>query len=788
MLSKLSDHPMTRLLRGLMCAVLLCSALNLKAGGSKADYERALSLKDRTQGKVFRDRVQPQWLPDGTSFWYRVKVAPGKEEFVLVNALDGSRKPGYEPKKAATTETRLSKEGPHRTIKNGEDTSVTFVNATKGPVELFWLDHEGTKKSYGKIKAGENRDMQTYAGHRLLVVDRDGVELGMAEAATTPLRVNIDGEPISAKPPEPKRPGRDVSPDGQWVAFIDKQNVSIRHRTTKEVVKLSTDGSTEDAFDADFHWSPDTNKLVVMQVKPAQEHKIHFVESSPKDRVEPILHERDYLKAGDRIRQPRPRLFDIANRKQIPVGDALFPNPWSIDSVHWNDDSSSFAFLYNERGHQVMRLVGVDAANGMARPLIEERSPTFIDHSQKTFLHDLPNTGEAIWMSERDGWNHLYLYDLKAGAVKNAITHGEWLVRRVEHVDHEKRQVWFFACGVKAGQDPYYEHLCRVNFDGSGFKVLTEGDGTHSVEFSPDRRWFVDTWSRIDQAPIVELRRSEDGGLVCALEKADATALTVAGWTTPERFTAKGRDGKTDIYGVIYKPSNFDPAKKYPVVEQIYAGPHGYFVPKAWGLEMTTHSIAELGFIVVQIDGMGTNWRSRSFHDVAWRNLKDAGLPDRIAWMKAAAGTRPWMDLTRVGVYGGSAGGQNALAALLHHGDFYKVAVADCGCHDNRMDKIWWNEAWLGWPVGPWYADNSNVTHASKLQGKLMLIVGEMDTNVDPASTMQVVNALVKADKDFELLIVPGSNHGAAEGPYASRRRMDFLVRNLLGVEPRALP
>ena len=268
-------------------------------------------------------------------------------------------------------------------------------------------------------------------------------------------------------------------------------------------------------------------------------------------------------------------------------------------------------------------------------------------------------------------------------------------------------------------------------------------------------------------------------------ERADASTLNAAGWTTPERFTAKGRDGKTGIFGIIIKPSNFDPAKKYPVVEEIYAGPHGYFVPKEWGRESRQHALAELGFIVVQIDGMGTNWRSRAFHDVAWRNLKDAGFPDRIAWMRAAAATRPWMDLARVGIYGGSAGGQNALAGLLHHGDFYKAGVADCGCHDNRMDKIWWNEAWLG-EVGPWYAENSNVTHAAKLTGKLMLIVGELDTNVDPASTMQVVNALEKADKDFDLVVVTGSNHGAAESAYGSRRRADFLVRHLLGTEPRS--
>jgi len=522
-----------------------------------------------------------------------------------------------------------------------------------------------------------------------------------------------------------------------------------------------------------------------MQVQPAQEHKVHFVESSPKDQLQPRLHTIDYLKPGDRIAHPRPRLFDVTQRRQIEIKEKLFPTPWDIEDVRWSPDNSRFTFLYNQRGHQVLRILAVDAKSGTVKPVVEETSPTFIDYSQKMFMRSLDRTGELLWMSERDGWNHIWLYDTHAGKVKNQVTRGEWVVHEVNFVDEERRQVWFVAGGVRPGQDPYYKHLCRVNLDGSGFVVLTEGDGTHSVEFSPDRRWFVDTWSRVDQPPVTELRRADDGGLVCVLEKADATALLATGWTVPERFVAKGRDGKTDIYGIIIKPSNFDSGKKYPVIEDIYSGPQEAAVPKAWNRLIRVHAIAELGFIVVQIDGMGTSWRSRSFHDVCWKNLKDAGFPDRIAWIRAAAATRPWMDLDRVGIYGGSTGGENALAGLLHHGDFYKAGVADCGCHDNRMDKIWWNEAWMGWPVGPEYADNSNVTHAHKLRGKLLLIVGEMDTNVDPASTMQVVNALEKADKDFELLVMTGTGHGAAEKPYSSRRRMDFFVRHLLGREPR---
>jgi dipeptidyl aminopeptidase/acylaminoacyl peptidase len=251
---------------------------------------------------------------------------------------------------------------------------------------------------------------------------------------------------------------------------------------------------------------------------------------------------------------------------------------------------------------------------------------------------------------------------------------------------------------------------------------------------------------------------------------------------------AKGRDGKTDVYGVIFRPTRFDPARKYPVIEEIYAGPQGAFVPKSFRAYHKAQSVAELGFIVVKIDGMGTSHRSKRFHDVCWKNLADSGFPDRILWIRAAAEQRPYMDLTRVGIYGGSAGGQSALRALLGHGDFYQVAVADCGCHDNRMDKIWWNELWMGWPVGPHYAEQSNVTQAHKLQGKLLLIVGGKDRNVDPASTMQVVDALIKADKDFDLLVIPGTGHGAAETPYGNRRRQDFFVRHLLGVEPRSRP
>ena len=772
-----------------VATILLGLACSLIAGGSKADYERAERIGSRTEQKVFRVPLHGEWSPDGTHYTYRIQSAPGVFEDMIVDAEKGLRAVQPKVQSSTVTDVRLRTNIPHHTKRNGEATSITFINKMADNVQIVWLDHDGTAHVYNELKHADACTLSTYAGHVWLVKRSNGAEIGLIAAEETHLRVIVDGTVAkAADKPKLEKAAPASHPERKWDAFIENHNVKLRNVITKEVIALTTNGTAEDAYTSGISWSPDLSKLVVMQVQPAQKHPVSFIESSPKDQLQPKLHTHDYLKPGDRIEHSRPRLFDVASAKAIPVLDDLFPNPWSITELRWQADSSAFTFLYDQRGHQVLRVIGINVSTGEARVLIDESSTTFVDYSQKTYFHTIAKTNEAIWMSERDGWNHLYLYDMTEGRVKNAVTHGEWVIRRVEHVDDEKRQVWFFAMGMIAKQDPYHEHLCRVNFDGSGFIVLTEGDGTHKVQFSPDHRWFVDTWSRVDLPPITEIRSADDGHLVCALEKADASALSTTGWTTPERFIGKGRDGKTDICGVIVRPSNFDPAKKYPVIEQIYAGPHDFFVPKAWGLEIGLHKIAELGFIVVQIDGMGTNWRSRAFHDVAWRNLKDAGFPDRIAWMTEAAKSRPWMDLTRVGIYGGSAGGQNALAGLLHHGDFYKVGVADCGCHDNRMDKIWWNEAWLGWPVGPWYADNSNVTHAAKLSGKLMLVAGEMDTNVDPASTMQVVNALVKADKDFDLLIMPGTNHGAAETPYASRRRMDFFVRHLLGIEPRNLP
>ena len=661
------------------------------------------------------------------------------------------------------------------TRRNGEATELTIENDTRGEIEMFWVDDSGQRKSYGKLPAGQSSTQHSYAGHVWLVTASNGDALAGVETPATPSVARIT-ERVRSAPPKKDN----LSPDGKWRAIILDHNLVIEPCASGASITLSSDGTEDDGYTRPLQWSPDSRKIVAFRVKKVAQRQIHIVQSSPPDQLQPKLQTIDYTKPGDAIPQPMPHLFDVDNHREIALDHALYPNPWEISELAWVTDSAEFSFVYNQRGHQLMRIVAVRGDSGSARTVFEDTAKTFIDYSQKFYLHRLPATREILWASERDGYNHLYLLDGDSGRIKNAVTKGNWNVREVIEVNEEKRQLLLKIVGV-AGQDPYHVHFARVNFDGSGFTRLTAGDGSHRIEFSPDRKFITDTWSRVDQPPVVELRRADDGKLVAELERSDDAGLLKTGWSRPERFAAKGRDGKTDIHGIMIRPTRFDPSKKYPVVECIYAGPHDQFVPKSYFPWSGMNAMAELGFIVVSIDGMGTNWRGKAFHDVCWKNLADSGFPDRIAWIKAAAASRPWMDLTRVGIYGGSAGGQNALAGLLHHGDFYKAGVADCGCHDNRMDKIWWNEAWMGWPVDESYQRNSNVTHIGKLTGKLLLIVGELDSNVDPASTAQVVNALEKADKDFEFLPIMNASHGAAETPYGKRRRAEFLARNLIG-------
>jgi dipeptidyl aminopeptidase/acylaminoacyl peptidase len=574
------------------------------------------------------------------------------------------------------------------------------------------------------------------------------------------------------------------SNDSIWEAYIKDFNVFIKNIKSKQEIQLSFDGSEGEFYSAYISWSPNSKYLTTNKVRANIRHYINYIESSPKDQLQPILHKLEYLKPGDALPIRKPSLFNIDDKKQIQVNTDAFENQYDLGNIKWWKDSRGFTFEFNQRGHQVFQVVEVNANNGNTRILINETSKTFIDYSSKHYCFDAHDGKDIIWASERDGWNHLYRIDGITGNIKNQITRGEWVVREVVTVNDSLNYIIFKGSGKNPGEDPYLIHYYRINFDGSGLTDLTPEFANHEAKLSDNNTYLVDNYSKVDQPSTSVLRSAIDGKILMNLEKADISDLLAKDWTMPEVFVAKGRDGKTDIWGNIYRPSNFDPAKKYPIIEYIYAGPHGAFAAKSFSPYFSPGAgLAELGFIVVQMDGMGTSYRSKSFHDVCWKNLKDAGFPDRILWIKAAAKKYSYMDTTKVGIFGGSAGGQSSLSALLFHPGFYKAAASSCGCHDNRMDKMWWNEQWLGYPIGPQYAECSNVVNAGNLKGHLLLIVGEVDDNVDPASTMQVADALIKAKKDFDLLVLPGVKHTLG-GKYGERKRRDFFVKYLLNQTP----
>ncbi len=696
------------------------------------------------------------WIEDTSTLWFE-RTDGQRHEYVLVDAKTQHRS----------------------TLDNGRIATAVSRDQPK-PVEAgaLWLPELAFDAKIAGFSFRSKRGLWhcTLPGYLCALKERPGGESA--------------GDGDTAPGFEGNDPHHSVaSPDGKWEATIENFNVFLHAKgDVTPAVALSMDGSAGDYYQrSSLAWSPDSKHLLARRVLQGMRREVHYVESSPESQLQPIASARFYAKPGDVLDREQPVLFDPATHAEVVVGNALFPNPYELSNFEWRKDSSAFTFVYNQRGHQRLSVLSVDAGTGATRRVVDETSATFVEYSElnpepetggKLYRHDLEDGKEVVWLSERDGWAHLYLFDGQTGAVKNQITQGEWVVRGVDRVDDAKRQIYFEASGVDPKLDPYFTQGYRINFDGTGMVPMTTEPANHRLSYSSDGQYFTDLWSRVDLAPELALRRVADGKTIATMDKGDLTALRAAGWHAPEVFVAKGRDGRTDIWGLIYRPEHFDPSRHYPVVEDIYAGPQGSFVPKSF--TSRPMSLTSLGFVVVQIDGMGTNNRSKAFHDVTWKNLKDAGFEDRVLWHGAAAKKYPWYDASRVGIFGTSAGGQSAMGALLFHPEFYKAAVSNSGCHDNRMDKVWWNEQWMGWPVGPEYAASSNVVNAGKLQGRLMLVMGEMDSNVDPSSTLQVVNALIKANKDFELLDVPGGEHGAG-GEYGQRRLMDFFVRSLEG-------
>ena len=734
----------------LLFALGSMSCTSLWAQGTVEDYNRAYELREKYNAKhVLYAGVVPHWVDQTSAFWYVRQTEKGKE-YVKVDAASKKRTALFDQQKMAAALTE----------KAGRE-----INAYNLPLQNCRLNI-----SLDTLRFQLDGKFWAYSIKNNRLLDEGAIPLRGKERHWMEVDDEKEGRPVT-------------SPDGKWTAFIKNDNVYVREVATGKEKQLSQDGTLSNYYSSYIQWSPDSKSVVSCRIRPVEKRYVYYVESSPADQAQPKLHKQEYAKPGDELRFKVPCIFEVESGRRLIPSTELFSHQYELSGPMWNADSKAITFEYNERGHKVYRVLEMSAVDGSVRTLIEEKEEKYVNYP-RIYRNYLSDGKRIIWSSERDNYNHLYLYDRATGKPLNQITKGEWYVRGVQHVDEANEVIYFSANGMKKGEDPYLIHYYKINFDGSNLVELTPEEGMHQCWYSSDYKYLVDVYSKVDQAPIAVLRDAKNGKIRMQLDKADISALLANGWKAPEVFSAKGRDGKTDMWGVIYRPSNFDPSKKYPVIEYIYSGPGDQYVPKTFSsYNWWMTSLAELGFIVVQVDGMTTSFRSKEFEEVCYKNLKDAGLPDHIAWIKAAAQKYPYMDIDRVGIFGCSAGGQESTGAVLFHPEFYKAAYSACGCHDNRMDKIWWNELWMGYPVDESYSACSNVDNAHLLSRPLMLVVGELDDNVDPASTMQVVNALIKANKDFELVVIPGAHHTMGED-FGEHKRYDFFVRHLMGITP----
>ena len=702
-----------------------------------------------------------QWSPAGERLAYSWRTPEGRTEFKVVECASGQVSPAFSPADlAAALRTQVNPKADARNL---------------GVTRVIPLDD-------GKLWIEGNGFVCTYAPDGT-VVKQDAAKPADLAPSTSRGRLRNSG---AARLLGSSRSGF-RSPDGLWKASVSDTEVVLTSTAGEKRIYVVSGGKGSPALPAGFTWSgqpawsPDGKHFALWASK-----KVPVRKYLVKDSVKKTEKEIDYEKPGDEKTQSLACVFSLAGGFRYPGAD-LLGLTMSTDRLDWSADSQRLLTTYVHRGFTGHGVLAYDAAAGAWRKLLAEEDPKFVFTYGSYYRYDLPDD-TTLWVSERTGWTHLYHIDLKTGATLKAITSGAWVMKSVLHVDEAAKQITFVGLGRTPSEDPYHRHVYRVNFDGTGLVQLTAGDGTHDVQFGPGRKYLVDTYSRVDLPPRFVLRSAADGREILSLGQTDDAKLRSSGWEPPRRFVAKDRDGKFDIHGVVVRPYPFDPQKKYPVLEYIYAGPQDSFVPKSFSVWQAILREPSLeGFYVVQIDGRGTWNRGKEFHQECWRNLGDAGLPDRIKWIKALAQTEPQMDIGRTGILGGSAGGQNTVHALLRHGYFYKAGAADCGCHDNRVDKLWWNEQWMGYPVGPWYAANACLTEAAKLQAPLFLTVGESDTNVDVKCSFDLRDALVAAGKKdlVEFTVIPGAGHGACERGDMREKRLDFFRRALGGPLPR---
>jgi dipeptidyl-peptidase-4 len=745
----------------------LLVALFLSAASAQqftsADYARAEKFMGyNTTPLVYGVPSRPVWLEDGR-FWYHV-TSPSGSEFIVVDPAAGSRSPAFDQAKLA----------------------AAFGSAANATYDMHHLPFTEIELAGSEVvfNLGSRRYTCTISGTRCYASE------------PTASRRNARNESLS--------------PDKKRAAFIRDYNLWVRDVASGVETQLTKDGVKDFGYATDnagwansdrpiVAWSPDSRKIATYQQDQRGVGEMYLVSTKVGH---PELKAWKYPFPGDEVVTTIQRvIIDVLDphsvRLKIPPDQhrstlcdnvACRGGEWS--DVQWSADGFRVAFVSTSRDHRREQLRMADAATGEVHEVLEETVPTFFEsgNGRVNWLF-LPASNEILWFSERDNWGQLYLYDLN-GKLKNQVTSGEGNVTQLLRVDEQNRMLYFLGVGREKGRDPYFIHFYRIGFDGRKAELLTPEDANHDITLAPSGKFFVDTYSRPDVAPITVLRDA-DGKLISTLERSDISKLLATGWKPPIPITVKARDGVTDLYGLMFQPTVLDQSRKYPIVNHIYPGPQTGSVGSRnfSAARADCQALAELGFVVVEIDGMGTPWRSKKFHEAYYGDMGDNTLPDQVAGMKQLAREHSWIDIDRAGIYGHSGGGYATADAMFRFPDFFKVGISEAGNHDNRVYEDDWGEKWQGLLEKKAdgtdnYDGQANQNIARNLKGKLLLAHGTMDNNVPPTNTLLVVNELIKANKDFDLLLLPNRNHGFGNEPYMVRRRWDYFVRYLLGAEP----
>ena len=721
------------------------------------DFDRASSMRWRRviNKKVFREVIRPNWFQDSTGFWFHFYNPDGRS-FLKYVFDDGESSPLFDHQRMSSMLNEISND-----------------STDKDNLPISYLEY----------------------------MDREHV---LIEFSGERFKVNLDKYEYEKIPKDEEEASLEsLSPDGKWLAYVKEYNLYLKNVETEEEIQLSHHGSKHYQYASYYGW------FDLMHGETSDRPENFYVNWSPDSKFLQLnicdtrFAQKMYMLDWSVDTLFRPNL--LSYYRGSPGDTTLvhyIPMFYSIDSLRWMDHSLqrhshintiSYHWSENEgviyadipsRGYQEEKLIRFDLINGTEEILVHEKSATNIDNFSLEYAEDLE---KVIFLSERSGWRQLYAYDLKARNIY-PITNGDYFVHRVERVDRENSQLYFTASGMDPDQNPYWRYLYKINLDGSQLTLLTKEIGHHEISLSPDGLHFLDNHSTLGFPTVSILRNTSDGSAVDKISSADARMLLESGWTPPQSFEAIGRDEETKLYGALWRPSNFDPSLKYPVIDHSYTGPHTQMYPKSFasGIWRDNQALAELGFIVVMIDGMGTSGRSKEFHNVSYKNM-GMNLVDHVLAIKQLGQRYTWIDTSRVGIFGHSAGGYDAGHGLLQFPDFYKVGVASSADHDFRMEKAWWPEMYMGWPVDSTYHEVSNVTMASNLKGKLLIVHGALDDNVNASASFKLAEALIDADKPFDFLILPSQRHGYSDPRHQRffiKKRWNYFVEHLLGKNP----